>query len=283
MNKKNFNSIQNFSVPQNWIDNAVNIPKTATKKPKVLFVNFSKTIAAVASLVIVCCVSLIVFFMNGDNAVPPVSVVETKGTSIIFDKTENTQSEVKETSSEKESSTIENKESITLSDNQKPTIVTPTEIETLPVEPTEAPTQKPSTGDSGSTNYPTEDELPLAPAPTDDMIYPTEGYEPIYPTAPGFAPTENKDDIFVFTLIFDTSLLKGNKIYCMTYLDGKLCGSSQLFSVQNETEIEVYEDLIIVRYYPYRKGVVSKSGSYNFYFYNEQANLVATATKRLEY
>ncbi|MBQ8057424.1 MAG: hypothetical protein IJ275_03710 [Ruminococcus sp.] len=280
MNKKNFNSIQNFSVPQNWIDNAVNIPKTAKKKPPVIFVNFSKTLVAVASLVLVCCISLVVFFMNNNNAVPSVLVIETKGTSGVFETDEHTQHNSENNSSTQGTSKTENIKDAS-SALTKPTSDTDTQMPTLPVEPTEKPIIEPSEGSS----LPTEsgDDLPLAPMPTDGMVEPSEGYWPVDPTnpeVPGIPPTENRDDEYVAIVVPKSKLTQNCKVYCLTYFNGELCSSSDLFSSQNETEITfISSSLLHVKYYPFKKGVIATQGVYYFYFYNENYELVAQESR----
>lgn len=70
MRKVNFENLKNLNTPQNFIDNAINIPAQA-KKPLPFVVKHSRTIAAVAALVLVCTVSLTVYFTQ-DRITPPV-------------------------------------------------------------------------------------------------------------------------------------------------------------------------------------------------------------------
>ena len=79
MRDKNFDSIKNFNVPENWVENALNIPQTEKKSP-VAFIKISRTLSAVASLVLVCALSVAVFFytQKDDIVVPDYSVKESE-------------------------------------------------------------------------------------------------------------------------------------------------------------------------------------------------------------
>lgn len=70
MRKVNFENLKNLNTPQNFIDNALNIP-TQAKKPLPFVVKHSRTLTAVAVLVLVCTVSLTVYFTQ-DRITPPV-------------------------------------------------------------------------------------------------------------------------------------------------------------------------------------------------------------------
>lgn len=99
MRKVNFENLKNLSTPQNFIDNALNIP-TQSQKPLPFVIRHSRTLAAVAALVLVCTVSLTVYFTQ-DRITPPVdpNYNETQesipSTSAVNEQESTTQTETK--------------------------------------------------------------------------------------------------------------------------------------------------------------------------------------------
>ncbi len=297
MINKNFNSISQFSVPQEWIDGALSVPQAEKRKKPVVFVKFSRTFAAVASLVIVCSISLLLFFLTEENAVPPIR--EPESTFEVTDTTDDNQSENSTDPGVIIKPTLENGETLPNGDNnirpsQDPSSVKPTkpsisppekpsEGPPLPTEPTEqpptiapdvptevptdAPTEKPT---SRPTSAPTEEPTD---APTDAPWDPQPPW--VEPTAaPTESPTEpsiDYDNIGIHRRV-DTSKLTGSgKVYCKLYSpSGSLIGDSNLFA-SSHLAIKGITDpsVTLVYYYPYRHMDITTSGSYTFVFYNE--------------
>ncbi len=71
MNEKNFDSISQFEVPKSWIDDALNIPQNKVKKPFPL-IKFSRNLMAVACFILVCGISVALYFITDDSSIPPV-------------------------------------------------------------------------------------------------------------------------------------------------------------------------------------------------------------------
>ncbi len=272
MINKNFNSIYQFSVPQEWIDGALCVPQNKKHKKPVVFVNVSRTFAAVASLVIVCTISLLLFFLTEENAVPPIK--EPDSTSSFTDVENNsdatTDPDVIINPTMEGSEYLQNGESISLpsqdSTSAKPTepTIEPTEApsgeSSLPTEPIEQPpTYTPDVPTEGPTEDPTED-------PTDE---PWDG--PIEP--PTDLPTEPVDyeNIGIHRRVDTTMLTGSKKVYCKLYdSNGSLVGDSNLFA-SSHLAIKGITDpsVTVVHYYPYRNMDITISGRYTYVFYNE--------------
>lgn len=305
MNKKNFNSISQFSVPQNWIDDALNIPVEENKKKPILFVKFSRTFAAVACLVLVCCVSLMLFFLTDDNATPIY-----KPTQGVTSESETTETVSSENSSETIADTSNGEtdyigfiepteENISPNGTQSgenssvnPSVRPTTEPTDKPiVGPTVKPTIEPSEDitepvPTEPTSPPTEPDYPMptvnpsySPVPTEPIVEPTEPTEPWDPVptepmppvvVPTVKPTENYNDIKVVGGIHTDKITSSGKVYCRFYdSNGNLLGSKNLFDSSHLTEIrESGAAITTVCYYPYRNNLITKDGYYTYEFYN---------------
>lgn len=171
MKKVNFDSLTNLKAPKSFIENAINATKTQNKKPLV-FIKYSRALAAVACLVIVCAVSLGVYFKEY-RVTPPIDpsfIVET-GNSKDSENTQYTDKNIKETLKNDKDFDKENAQnSVT---NNKPT----TESETI------EPSEKPS-----STTKPTEDSKD---EPTVGPTKPSESAKPSESTNTNEIPTSS--------------------------------------------------------------------------------------------
>ena len=171
MKKVNFDSLTNLKAPESFIENAINATKTQKKKPLV-FIKYSRALAAVACLVIMCAVSLGVYFKE-DRVTPPIDpsfIVET-GNSKDSENTQYTDKNIKETLKNDKDFDKENAQnSVTYN---KPT----TESETI------EPSEKPS-----STTKPTEDSKD---EPTVGPTKPSESAKPSESTNTNEIPTSS--------------------------------------------------------------------------------------------
>ncbi|MBQ8860254.1 MAG: hypothetical protein IJ015_02825 [Ruminococcus sp.] len=302
MNKKNFNSISQFSVPQNWIDDALSIPSDRDKKKPIPFVKFSRTFAAVACLVLVCCVSLLLFFMTDDGAKPPVK--ETQNTSFSDVVTEETSDLVslqnsdntEESTSSIDSSNIEPTEenygdnsSQGIKPSVKPTtkpVVGPTVKPTgdSTIEPSEKPVIKPTEDTEDKPVIPTTRPpmKPNDPQPSEDESSEDSSYEdpeiptskPINPQPSVDVPSEDpsSEDPQIPTDVnvsFSVDKLGGKfEIYCKI-LDsrGNLIGDTDLYSREHNASMNISNGMIYAKY-PIYYNLITKSDYYTFVFYN---------------
>ncbi len=282
MINKNFNSISQFSVPQEWIDGALSVPQAKKHKKPIVFVTFSRTIAAVASLVIVCSISLLLFFLTNENAVPPVR--EPDSTSAFTDVSENTATE---SNNEANSDIIIKptiKDFINLLDDQ--TVLpsqNPTSSETTKpsTKPTEDDTEKPNIEPSeDTTDAPTEVPTEYPPQPPYEPQAPTNAPTEM-PTAevpePTDAPTDEPSMSICSGFVRLDKLTGNGNVYCKLYdSNGNLLGNGNLYS-NTYLATKIYSGVseVYVEYDPIAKGVVGRNGGYfYYYFYNENGEIL---------
>ncbi len=140
MSDKNFDSIKNFEVPQAWIDSALSVPQTTSRKKPIVFLHFSRYATMAASLVLVCVLSVVVFMLRDDSVIPVEKPVSTQPTAII-DSKDGTSEQTKQ-----QNSTTKTKENGVTAEIKKPT------AKSSNTEPTEKPTKKPQKGDNSKSD-----------------------------------------------------------------------------------------------------------------------------------
>ena len=184
MNEKNFNSISQFEVPKSWIDGALDVPSSHTKKP-FPFIKLTRTIAAVACFVLVCGLSVALYFITDDSSIPPVKSPDFTNTQYVddscytgesdTDSTQNNKKPDKNVSVNPTSSGSHFEKNEDKNENNSGSHPEPNEKPTKPQKPT---TNKPDKPDS--TQYPTNVDPPIDPLPTNPE------YEP--PSEPEYEP-----------------------------------------------------------------------------------------------
>ncbi|MBE6824465.1 MAG: hypothetical protein E7513_03865 [Ruminococcaceae bacterium] len=304
MSEFNFDKLKNLEIPDSWVDGALNVPPESEKAP-VVFVNFTRSFAAVASLVLVCSLSLLLFFLTDDNATPPIDKkVPTSETSVTstesFDtnnSTENTEKElatpfdkvkdfihnlfIKPT--QKPSSSAEKDEEPTGSthpskpseetkndeENSSSTTLPSTSIETQSVatEPQE-PTQEVQT--QPPTQEPTEKP---DVNPTEVHTQPPTQKPTQKPTQePTMSINDFPDEPFVIISSYPVSGWNSTTevVYCRLYdANGNLVGDSDLYSSQHLAKIDSQDSKrVYVSYDPQARGLAIPVGEYSFCFYN---------------
>lgn len=136
MSDKNFDSIKNFEVPQAWVDNALSVPQTTTRKKPIVFLHFSRYATMAASILLIFVLSVVVFMLRDDNIVPVDDPTVTQSTTVT-DSKDSTSAKTKQqnstTKTKENGVTAHSKESTTKSDT---------------TEPTKKPTKKPQKGDN---------------------------------------------------------------------------------------------------------------------------------------
>lgn len=303
MSDKNFDSIKNFEVPQSWIDSALSVPQTAPRKKPIVFLHFSRYATAVASFMLVCVLSVVVFMLHDDSVVPVDKPISTQSTTVTDStdvkketkkdnattatskkgvsaqskkptaKSGNTEPTEKPTQKAQKPddskghpkpSTQEKTESTQGTDMQGATIPTQNKTETPTTEPTEKPTQKPT---QRPTQRPTQ-------KPT---VKPTQ--KPTQkPTNSAGGDGFNSVESVSCSDSFSVSKLVGSgKVYCSVYSSsGKLVGDSNLFSSQHLATIDYKtSSVVLVSYDPTSKGLLLSQGRYTYSFYNENGVVVA--------
>ncbi len=181
MNEKNFNSISQFEVPKSWIDGALAVPATHKKKPFPL-IKLTRTLAAVACFVLVCGLSVALYFITDDSSIPPVKdPVVTE--NVFVDSSNNTgendnNSQKTDNNENRDTNSAENPTS-SGSHSEGSEDRTENGADSHP-EPNEKP-QKPTT------NKP---DKPDSSQPSEDVTNPYEPQQPTQPKPP-YNPTEN--------------------------------------------------------------------------------------------
>ena len=314
MNDKNFDSISQFSVPQSWIDGALNATSETPKKP-LPFIRLTRTLAAVASIIFVCGIGVAVYFLTSDSSIPPVKptketiVSEFVETSSSTDENSEKETQKKpNTPTDSSSSHPEESENTGKEEtnpdrkpskpSQKPTKPTqkpvdPTQKPTKPSPPSEEPSEQfPDTPGTDPTEPPEPSEVETNPPsvePTEKPIKPEAPTEP-EPQPPWEEPTDGDWDEptlspYYYTsveVIVDISKLdKPYKVYCK-FVDssGKVLGSYNLYDSTHRAMVAVLSTTQVkLSYYPYQKYLITKAGYYTYYFYNSNGEVLGMGSR----
>lgn len=292
MSEFNFDNMKNVDIPDSWIDGALNVPPD-TEHP-VPFLKHSKVIAFAASIVLVCSLSVVLFFVTNDNpVVPPIKYDKTEYNTFAHEKEStcvNSENEIPKTESDKKSSEISQTDSKTvfesMSDNktEKPTRVE-SSFAPLNTEKAEKPTNM---NETKPESVPTS--KPEKPKPTQKEEKPTtipvtekpESTE-VRPDGPAI---EGPEGIESYLNSYESGVItaKIHKndfseiMYCGIYDNsGNILGDSNLFSNSKKAEFVMnpdgYEDMDanynIVEYNTNKLGTPLRKGSYKVVFYSK--------------
>lgn len=300
MNDKNFDSFRNLKAPQKWIENAINIPKTSNKKAPVFFVKYSRQLATVACLVLVCTLSLAFYFMHDNTAPIAKNPMPTQTKEHTVQNDNQTQNTTHNSNNDKNSNNDNNNSfniivpvpDDTKNDNkpekptkpqspskpnnpQDPSLENPTDpVENptqAPTQPTQKPTEKPT---ERPTNPPTQEPTELRPQkphkptepPTEEPTVPTDDDPPASPppASPPSNPGEGSSGAdCTFYTCFPSSLLdSSNIVFCSVVdPDGKYVIQRAQANIDNIYAGAVYVSYNLPSY------AFTKSGRYvcNFY------------------
>ncbi len=304
MREFNFDKLKNLEIPDSWVDGALHVPPKSEKSP-VVFVNFTRSFAAVAMLVLVCSLSLLLFFLTDDNATPQIDKkVPTSETLVISTESSDTHNSTENT--EKEPSTPFDRvkdfiHNLFIKPTQKPSLPTEKDKETLGlVQPSKPSEETKNEEESSSTTLPstsletqsvaTEPQEPThqvnpTQAPT---IEPTEKPDvrpTVVPTQPPTQkptqkPTQEPtmgvdnfpDEPFVIISSYPVSGWNSTTevVYCRLYdASGNLVGDSDLYSSQHLAKIDSQDSKrVYVSYDLQARGLMIPVGEYSFCFYN---------------
>lgn len=290
MSEFNFDKMKNIDIPESWVDGALNVE--IEQKYPIPFLKYSKIIAFAASIVLVCSLSVALFFITNKNeAVPPIKNNETQcNTHVQISSTE-----IKNTENVTEK--------ITQSDNTYST-----ETETQPVtevlntvEPTEENSD--NNGESSSNSNPLkpnkhpENTDSVKPKPTENKEKPTKPNEtqkptdaPVIDDPPQDGPPEDNDELTSYISNFTNGKITAEihwsdlsiSIYCRMYdSKGNLVGDNDLYSSKREA---IEADGLMVEsqeYFSYEYNIDNlgeslKKGRYEVVFYNESGYCLCT-------
>lgn len=217
MYDKNFNNLKNLKVPEQCIENAVNIPNTQISKP-IFFLRHSKPFISVACLVLVCIISIVAVLHKGKKDI----IIISPDSNIVHTE-ENTKAP---------DSTVQSEESPTEQKKSKQHRQTNTENGNSPFEETlnsETATQpqfkEPQQPTTPSAVAPTQIQStetltkPAEPSvtPTDNSTEkPTITQQPSKPDLAAIAQYKDVHDYCEVVDYIETRLLTGNKnVYCV--------------------------------------------------------------------
>lgn len=285
MSEFNFDKMKNIDIPESFVDAALKVEKE--QKSPIPFFKYSKIIAFAASIVLVCSLSVALFFITNKNeAIPPIKNNETQC---------NTQVQISST----DTNTIENvTEKITQSDNIETETQPVTEVlET--VEPTEENSD--NNGESSSDSNPLkpnkhpENTDSVKPKPTENKEKPTKPNETQKPTdAPVIDEPQDGPPEYDESTSYISNFANGkitaeihcsdlsNSIYCRMYdSKGNLVGDNDLYSSKREaTEADGImaesQEYFSYEYNIDNLGENLKKGRYEVVFYNELGYFLCT-------
>ena len=278
MKNVNFDTLKNLEAPEKWIENAINIQNQKAENKVIPFSKFSRTFAMVASLVLVCMVSVAVF-LHFDKNLVDVNPNPTPHNDITLSQSKE------ETDSTNNESTKLIGENTHATETSQGDIISPTEpsenlAETTkptdsksdkPTKPATKPTQsqKPTNTTSPTyTNPPTEDpgfDAPIEPSSPQDPESPGNPGAPYDPPA---KPSEGEGGkYYVFSTSFSKHTLNNTQqVFCSVKdPDGKL-----ICSYQAATRVSISGNLAYVKFAP-PEHLFTKRGMYTCDFYVDSA------------
>lgn len=293
MKKVNFNSIDNLEIPDSWVDKAI----VNAKAPKpVSVIKKQNILAFVASVVLVCAISVTLFFLTNKNA--HVAYIDVSDSDVSIKNYDNfaqeetklsnlpTEKEESETSSYvTENNSRDNKpaqhSTITPtkkpSPTNKPTSDNKTQVTEKPApshQPTPESSQMPTVAEQTTNNETQKPTVPETEAPQ----------KPSQPPGPTESPATEPLDlygIYIGADIYKHLAPADGKVYCKVYDEnGVLLGDPDLFSDEHIAEL-IYTLYYSVRYYPYRHPLINETGYYTFVFYNSNSEVLKQKTSYL--
>lgn len=268
--KRNFNVIKNIEVPESWVENAVNIPKTAKRRKK-LILNPS-LIGTAASLVFAVALSLFVFFSTNrqitipasnqstQNSTQPTSLSADVSGASSLEESQPTTALAKENDTENETIYVSFENSMMTEPSDDTDSHEKTTQATVPIEPTEKPQIQ--------TEEPTN-PIEAPTIPTEEPWVPTE--PPVETTSTAEPTTQNvSGELFTGNIIFfpNDRLQQSDELYCHIIYDGKPMG--KVFSQAEEMMIDKSDGFIAI-YNPLNSGIEMYCGrTCNIRFYDRK-------------
>lgn len=293
MKKVNFNNLDNIEIPEAWTQKALTLPKALdSKKGALIFGRFSKKLVLVASIILVCAlsVSLFIFTQKGDilNTDEP-SHSSSEDVTLFQSEPENQdenffaggakeESQTEGTAFDEYSQKATEKQNKPATPSEKPknpapdssstdnpdSIVNPKPDSTPQTKPDSTPPKNPESSNPGSSDSSTEE-----PTPTE----PPEDYEV---DSPGDI-NDGKIEVF-----FPKSSLTGSSVFCQIYeMNGTPLGDSdpladshRAYLSFSSTSVDGTDSYQKVTYYLDKGGFSLSKGTYRYCFYNEDGKII---------
>lgn len=234
MSEFNFDRMKNVYIPESFVNGALNVPTVETSP--VFFFRYSKTLAFVASIVLVCILGVALFFITDKNtAIPSVKITETEcettapiveNTTFSADATKTqkpSEKPAKSTSTETEKSETITKETVKETEKKED----PTEI-------VGSLDGKPETDATENEEKPTKPTTPTSPVEPPEDEVPPDG--PVVEIEQSYVSSYHSG---IITAKVHKSQMS-DSFYCRIYdSSGKLLGGENLHSYSKRAEIVI--------------------------------------------
>ncbi len=274
MNDFNFDKMKSFNTPDEWAEKAREIPQKYKKPTPFLFFPDSRSFAAVASLVLVCCLSVLFFIIKPDDNILPVDPSATMSSET--ENLEPTDPTYEKRNPQKPDEYVNTEPTENQQSTENSTTESPTQKPTSSTEQTDS-TQKPT--DSRPTTKPTEKPTNSQQPTAKPTQKPTQ--EPT--SKPTQKPTEgvvgNPDPVICFGSysLINSWEVNSVDVFCKLYdNNGNLVGDKDLYSYQHEALVySITTTTAYVSYEPASKGLLLKSGQYSYYFYDYYGKILS--------
>ncbi len=272
MKKLNFNSLQEISVPEEWIGNALKISEQHKRRKHIGSAQVRRIIALAACLVIVGVISMPLYvFRNYDSLLPavPPSQTDSAPNSISSSDYQTLPSSDNSGFTDPTEKATENSDGENKTDSSE----IPTQSYTDPIETGGTADTDPTEPFTGETKplVPTRPEpttppptTPTRPINTQDTQPNTGAYVQMVPSCTG---TYIPDGMSTDTV---------SMVYCRLYDNfGNPVGDPNLYSSEHiAKERYMPNGNIFMSYDPTEKGLKLKKGTYSFCFYLEDGSVV---------
>lgn len=317
MRKPDFDFSKYVQIPDRWIENALNIPNTAKKAPKIFPI---RRFVTAASIVLVTAIGISLFFLFANKSTIPVAPVITVAYTETVSETSPVPTAPTQQSSVPTDGTFEPTKPLdtaaptqTATDNVTSAATAPTaptaDSQTPSQRPTEAvshptqratekptkPTQKPVTPTQKPvtpTQKPTSAPVPTTPSATQKPTKPPETESPgedawIIIEDPSESSWGERSDVMFIDgkLVLSAGLtnqtrLNERYVYCrIANANGTPIGDTDYYSKQHR--ILVDRNRYSVSYIPEDHGLTLPSGKYVFWFYDKNGKVFHYADFRL--
>ncbi len=287
MKKVNFNNLDDIQIPEAWTKNALSLPQTLEDKRKVVFFGkFSKNLALVASLVLVCALSVFLFIFTQKGNILSTHEPEQTSESTALTQTEQdkqNESKIKPTTQKEteeesfaatepteittEETVDETKKPTTPSSTAKPT--TSGNKETTSAD--DSSSTKPNGSPSGSTSGESGTNKPNSGQTPTQKPNPTEPNDEAPDT-----PEVEASTSFITEYIPKDKLLNSNKVYCaLRYSQSD--GYESFGDIYTANIVWQNDTKACVTFKP-TESQAPMAGMYDYVFYNVNFEVVASGS-----
>lgn len=270
MKKVNFNKLKSVKTPENWIENAVKIPKRNKKKP--IYLN-PYLIASAACFVFCCVLCAVIFLSFGTDMPAPIVSAKLSGSSVLPTVLNPITDTIPPVISQQPTGSDQKSNKQT---DAKNGTETGRKTKNSPNSQSAVTNHEPSESkgnSSGNTSNSGGSTIPDTPVtePTHSVSKPT-----VQPTTEhGISPTEDSSKEFVDSIYFCFNSFaeegKEDEFYChITSESGQ--AYSQKFSSVEKAAFSHTAQGIALEYNPFSKGLHLMKGTYNLTFYDKNGS-----------